>query len=271
MLCFALELLFPAGATSVAARMRAGLFWSIYITITVAFFTVFNRFWNGLHIRPLFDLRFAVASASRVSLLELGRGIVVVLGVAMAGDFLYYWFHRLQHRSSLLWRFHEVHHSVRDLNAWNSNNHFTELIFRVPLIALPMSLLVHVGTGSVPTMVYILLGIQGQFEHSATRVHFGFLRYLLADNRFHRIHHSIEGQHRDRNFGSFTSIWDSIFGTAHFPCPDEWPDAGVVGVDPPVRVSDYLLRPFARVARGRPGYAMAWNNRWGAIRPRGEI
>ena len=251
MICLALELLFPAGATSIVARVRAGLFWTIYIAITVVFLTIFNRFWNGLQVRPLFDLHFAAAGGSRVSLLELSRGIVLVLGVAMLGDFLYYWFHRWQHRSSLLWRFHEVHHSVRDLSAWNSNNHFTELIFRLPLIALPMALLVHVGTGSVPTAVYILLGIQGQFEHSATRVHFGFLRYLFADNRFHRIHHSIEEQHRDRNFGSLTSIWDSIFGTACFPGCDEWPDAGIAGVDPPVRVSDYLLRPFARVDGGR--------------------
>jgi sterol desaturase/sphingolipid hydroxylase (fatty acid hydroxylase superfamily) len=244
MLCFALELVLPAGATSVGARVRAALFWSIYIAITVGFFTIFNRFWNGLEVRPLFEVRFADPGGSRASLVELSRGTLIVFGVAMAGDLLYYWFHRLQHANRLLWRFHEVHHSVRDLSAWNSNHHFTELIFRLPLIALPMNLLVHVGTGPVPSMVYTLLGIQGQFEHSATRVHFGFLRYLFADNRFHRIHHSIEGQHRDRNFGSLTPIWDSIFGTAWFPCHDEWPDVGIGGVDPPVRVFDYLFRPF---------------------------
>jgi sterol desaturase/sphingolipid hydroxylase (fatty acid hydroxylase superfamily) len=248
MLCFALELWFPAGTTSAASRVRAALFWSVYIAITVGFFTIFNHFWNALDIRPLFELRFAAPSTSRVSLIELGRGTAMVLGVAMASDLLYYWFHRLQHASRLLWRFHEVHHSVRDLSAWNSNHHFTELIFRLPLIALPMNLLVHVGSGPVPSMLYILLGMQGQFEHSATRVHFGFLRCLFADNRFHRIHHSLEGQHRDRNFGSLTSIWDSIFGTACFPRPDEWPDVGVAEVDPPTRVFDYLMRPFVGVA-----------------------
>jgi sterol desaturase/sphingolipid hydroxylase (fatty acid hydroxylase superfamily) len=249
MLCFALELLFPTGAASIAARARAALFWSIYIAITVSFFTIFNRLWSELNVHPLFDLRFAASSGSRVSLFELGRGAVIVLAVAMVGDWFYYWFHRLQHTSRLLWRFHEVHHSIKDLSAWNSNHNFTELIFRLPLIALPMNLLVHVGTGPVPSMVYVLLGMQGQFEHSATRLHFGFLRYLFADNRFHRIHHSIEAQHRDRNFGAMTSIWDSLFGTAYFPRHDEWPDVGVSGIDPPVRVSDYLLRPFEGLAR----------------------
>jgi sterol desaturase/sphingolipid hydroxylase (fatty acid hydroxylase superfamily) len=160
-LCFALELLFPTGAISIAARARAALFWSVYIAITVAFFTIFNRLWNGLELNPLFDLRFAVSGGSQVSLFELGRGTIIVLAVAMVGDFFYYWFHRLQHTSRLLWRFHEVHHSIEDLSAWNSNHHFTELIFRLPLIALPMNLLVHVSAGPVPSMLYILLGMQG--------------------------------------------------------------------------------------------------------------
>jgi sterol desaturase/sphingolipid hydroxylase (fatty acid hydroxylase superfamily) len=249
MLCFALELLFPTGAISIAARARAALFWSIYIAITVGFFTIFNRLWNGLNLHPLIDLSFAVPDGSRVSLFELGRGAVIVFAVAMLGDLFYYWFHRLQHTSRFLWRFHEVHHSIKDLSAWNSNHHFTELIFRLPLIALPMNLLVHVSSGPVPSMLYVLLGMQGQFEHSATRVHFGFLRYLFADNRFHRIHHSLEAQHRDRNFGAMTSVWDSIFGTACFPGRDEWPDVGVSGVEPPMRVLDYLLRPFKSLGR----------------------
>ena len=40
---------------------------------------------------------------------------------------------------------------------------------------------------------------------------------MIADNRFHRIHHSIQPQHFDKNFGAGTSLWDQLFGTAYFP------------------------------------------------------
>ena len=44
-------------------------------------------------------------------------------------DFYIYWFHRLQHKSDLLWRTHEAHHSVDDVD-WLSGtrSHAVEIL-----------------------------------------------------------------------------------------------------------------------------------------------
>jgi sterol desaturase/sphingolipid hydroxylase (fatty acid hydroxylase superfamily) len=161
-------------------------------------------------------------------------------------EFFYYWFHRAQHTFPAMWRFHEVHHSLREMNGVNNYHHFTEEIFRIPFMTLPMSLLVGVDQGYVPAIILTVLGLQGQFEHSCTRFHLGWFRYVIADNRFHRIHHTINQEDWGHNFGSLVPFWDMVFRTARFPRKGEWPDVGVPGVDEPATLNDFLWMPFRR-------------------------
>lgn len=87
---------------------------------------------------------------------------------------------------------------------------------------------------------------QGYFEHSSTRLNLGWVRYLFPDNRFHRIHHSVERQHFNKNFGSGSAIWDMLFGTAYYPRAGEWPDVGLSNMGEPRTLREFLLRPFRR-------------------------
>ncbi len=57
----------------------------------------------------------------------------------------------------------------------------------------------------------------------------------------HRIHHSREPQHFNKNFGVVTSVWDRLFGTAYFPAKDEWPDTGIVNQSEPSTVREFLF------------------------------
>ena len=66
---------------------------------------------------------------------------------------------------------------------------------------------------------------------------------MIVDNRFHRIHHSLEERHFDKNFGICFSIWDFLFGTAYEP-GDEWPHVGLADRMPPNSVREFLLHPF---------------------------
>src|SRR5262249_36004701 len=113
-------------------------------------------------------------------------------------DFFYYWFHRLQHTVSFLWRFHRVHHSIRELNAFNNYHHLSEELLRLPLVIAPMSLLAQITLPQV-AIVAFMVNIAGQFTHSNTRISYGLLRFLFCEPRYHRIHHSIEPKHFDKN------------------------------------------------------------------------
>ena len=60
-----------------------------------------------------------------------------------------------------------------------------------------------------------------------------------------RIHHSIEPEHRDKNFAVWFPIYDVLFGTAHRPKPGEFPETGVAGVEV-ATLSDAFMLPFDR-------------------------
>ena len=53
----------------------------------------------------------------------------------------------------------------------------------------------------------------GLFNHADTSFNLGPLRPVLADNHYHRIHHSMAPEHYGSNFAGMFSLWDRVFGT----------------------------------------------------------
>jgi sterol desaturase/sphingolipid hydroxylase (fatty acid hydroxylase superfamily) len=122
-------------------------------------------------------------------------------------DFLYYWYHRAQHRYAWLWRFHKVHHSITDLSALNSYHHVAEHATRFLGVVLPFSQLLRID---MPQMmaVYALATLWGHYLHSPIQLNFGKLRWLVADNVYHRAHHERAG-----NYAAYFPLIDRVFGT----------------------------------------------------------
>jgi len=239
-----MEVFFPRreGGVSMASRARAALFWLAWVPVTIATMVLIRPFWNELGIRPL------VPSLAPPGLPHPVAVVVGALAAAFVGDFFYYWCHRAQHSIPLLWRFHAVHHSVRELSGMAAYHHVSEELIKIVLYSLPLAFFIDDPLG-VPVLG-ALLGVQGHYLHSTTRLNLGPLGRIIQDNRFHRIHHSIERRHWDKNFGVFTTLWDALFGTAHFPAKDEWPATGVESAPEPASVADFYLLPF-HLASGR--------------------
>jgi sterol desaturase/sphingolipid hydroxylase (fatty acid hydroxylase superfamily) len=166
--------------------------------------------------------------------------------LTMLADFLAYWRHRAEHR--WFWPIHMVHHAPTELHAANDIGHPMQVWYSLLFISIPLSV-VQIDGPATPVVVGFVVQLLSYYIHSPVDVHFGPLRKLLVDNRFHRIHHSLEPRHFDRNFGICFSIWDRWFGTAYDPASNEWPDVGLQGVRPPRTISDYLLLPFRRWPR----------------------
>lgn len=122
-----------------------------------------------------------------------------------------YWAHRAQHAIPWLWRFHAVHHSVRDMDSINSYVHpvdglswqlarSTLLLF----IVIDFQLLVWIGG---------MMLIQDRFLHTRANVNFGVFKDVLIDNRHHFIHHSTDPRDFNKNFSAWFTFWDIVFGT----------------------------------------------------------
>jgi len=220
----ATELLFPREKQSLRQRLIGLQIWALYVPFNMIAFRLFHDFWVSIGIRPLITipLSFDWVGISGVVLAPIAGALVY--------DFFFYWFHRVQHAVS--WRFHAVHHAIRELNAVNSYHHVSEPIFQAIFLVLPASLIV-TDTGPIVPAMLIVLHLHASYIHSPTRLHLGPLRVFFCDNRFHRIHHSLEEKHFDKNFGAFTTLWDRLFGTAWFPTENEWPETGLAEIDQP--------------------------------------
>lgn len=238
---WSIERLFPRGKVTLESQLRSMTFWVFAGLGTATATTFYGWLQHMLHPQPLFviSLRSLLSSPS----IHWSAYIIAPLLGIILYDFFGYWLHRAQHR--WLWRLHAIHHSIEELSGINSYFHWTEQFFRIAFISLPAAYVVGIDAAPSVFGIELLVTLQGYYLHSPNSLHLGpVVRRVIADNRFHRIHHSVAPHHFDKNFGAGTSIWDQLFGTAYFPAEDEWPATGLAHQPEAQTLADFLWGPF---------------------------
>jgi sterol desaturase/sphingolipid hydroxylase (fatty acid hydroxylase superfamily) len=229
------------GRHSLSGRIRGILFWAIFLAAWSGA-VMLAKYWMGrLGIRPLFELDMTAWGESFGAAIHAILVIVLALIPSFIYDGCYYWFHRLQHRAPLLWRFHAVHHSIEELNAANCHHHWAEGIIRLPLIILPLAMLINVR---VPEAAFIGVMVQmwGQFIHADVAVPaFGIIGKIFASPQYHRVHHSLDERHMHRNFAGLYPVFDWLFGTAYLPNANEMIRTGLSDQHEPRTLREYMV------------------------------
>ncbi len=164
-------------------------------------------------------------------------------------DFIHYFIHRLLHRAPWLWRFHQVHHSVREMGvAAHLRFHWMETVVYRALEFIPLSLF-GFGIDDFFFVHAISLSI-GHFNHSNVRLPLGPLRYIFNSPQMHIWHHArvlTPGARTGRNFGLSLSLWDYLFGTADVPNDGRDEELGFDGIDSyPRGLFSQMVEPFRR-------------------------
>ena len=181
-------------------------------------------FWAGL-LRIFYDHSLSFLTVPAAATLP---ALVKVILAFLIYDFLQWAHHWVRHKVPVFWNFHAVHHSQRTMNLFtDSRIHPVEHLITHSLMFIPMFAF-QVNPFSVVAVSMFRRWYQ-RIYHANLRTNFGPLRYILVTPQSHRIHHSIEERHRDRNFGVMFSVWDRLFGT-HFPGENEYPETGVRGL-----------------------------------------
>lgn len=126
-------------------------------------------------------------------------------------DFSFYWWHRASHEVRFLWANHVNHHSSKEFN-------FTTA-FRQPLLTpvlRPFFYLYIPLLGFSPektAIVGIINLVWAVWSHTKHIGHLGWLEYILVTPSSHRVHHGVNPEYMDKNYGGILIIWDRIFGT----------------------------------------------------------
>lgn len=241
-LCTLIEFLFASEEQSAMSRVRGFFFSLISLAAAVLATDLTKEFMAQAGLRPLihWDLASTIHS-SNLFVVSAGYTVIPLFTIFLY-DFGYYWFHRLQHTVPLLWRYHAVHHSIEELNSFNSYHHVSEYFFRIPLLTVPINLLFSISEPQV-IVTGVIIGAVGKLAHANTRICFGPLRYLFVEPRFHRVHHSVEERHWNRNYAFYFPLLDIVFRTAHFPSRNECPRTGVNYAREPRNLRMFLFPP----------------------------
>lgn len=161
---------------------------------------------------------------------------IIAFGWAvLVGDFLAWFHHWVRHKVPVLWEFHTIHHSQKEINPFTDfRYHLAEYITSRTIQTIPL-LMLTVNTSYIVSYVLVLAWFT-RFYHGNIKTNLGPLRYLFVTPQSHRVHHSIEQRHQDKNFGVLFSVWDYLFGT-QYKKYDEYPETGIQDTNFPHEVS----------------------------------
>jgi sterol desaturase/sphingolipid hydroxylase (fatty acid hydroxylase superfamily) len=184
----------------------------LFSIIIVGFYEAFNKL--------LYDLS-GIASNS-IALIDLSTfsqiSQLIIFFITL--DFFQWLTHIMMHRFDFLWKFHKVHHSVKEMGfAAHFHYHWMENILYKPLKVFAVMLI----GGFEPEQAYLIHFLTitiGHLNHSNIKLSYGAFKYIFNNPIMHLHHHASSSSNNFKtgvNFAISLSIWDYIFKTNYIP------------------------------------------------------
>ena len=192
-------------------------------------------------VKDVLGLSIAIVSyawlVNRIALFEIGMQWYVFVIAFVAKDFAGYWIHRMEHTINVFWNRHIIHHSSEEFNlSCALRQSISEVFSFVGIFLLPAAII-----GVPVEVIAIIAPIQlfAQFwYHTRLIGKMGWLEYFIVTPSHHRVHHAINLEYIDKNYGQIFITWDKLFGTFQ-PELKEVPP--VYGVKRPVKTWNPML------------------------------
>ena len=147
-----------------------------------------------------------------ITVIEVEPLWIAVFIAFLVQDFTGYWMHRLNHRVNIFWNRHIIHHSSEEFNLSCALRQTISETFKFSAILMvPAALL------GIPTYIFAVLGPIHLFMqfwyHTRLIDKMGFLEKIIVTPSHHRVHHAINPEYLDKNYGQILIIWDKMFNT----------------------------------------------------------
>ncbi len=209
---FALMALWELAAPRRTPTVSKAVRWSNNLTLVVL---------NTLLLRLVFPAAAVGVAAFAAkqgmglfAIYPLPPALALVLAV-VALDLVIWIQHVLFHAVPVLWRLHRVHHADLDYDL-TTGTRFHPLEILLSLLIKFAAILVLGPPVAAVVLFEVLLNATSMFNHGNVRLPAGldrWLRWVLVTPDMHRVHHSVEDDETNSNFGFNLSLWDRLFGT----------------------------------------------------------
>ena len=142
-------------------------------------------------------------------------GLLAIVIAVVAMDFIIYLQHVMVHAVPLLWRIHRVHHADLDYDVTTGARfHTIEIILSM---LIKFATIIVLGAPVVAVVIFeVVLNALAMFNHGNVGLPKSldtFLRWFIVTPDMHRVHHSVEDDETNSNFGFNLTWWDRLFGT----------------------------------------------------------
>ena len=140
---------------------------------------------------------------------------IAIPAAVIAMDFVIWLQHVMVHAVPVLWRLHRVHHADLDYDlTTGARFHPIEIILSM---LIKFATIMVLGPPVVAVILFeVILNGMAMFNHGNVRLPPALdrvLRWLIVTPDMHRVHHSVEDDEANSNFGFNLSWWDRLFGT----------------------------------------------------------
>lgn len=178
---------------------------------------VLSRIFDGMILlglvfvyNELYQISWGVEFLSKVFLSTSSPLHWIVLFLLL--DFLFYWAHRYSHEIKVLWASHVVHHSSEEFNLSVALRQSFVRNIGIGLFYLPLALL------GFPVKSYLIIDALNRtyqfWVHTRTIGKLpAWFEFIMVTPSHHRVHHAMNPEYIDRNYGGVFIFWDRIFGT----------------------------------------------------------
>lgn len=169
----------------------------------------------------------------------------------IAMDLVIWLQHVMVHAVPLLWRLHQVHHADLDYDL-TTGARFHPLEIALSMLIKFATIMV-LGPSVLAVLIFeVMLNATAMFNHGNIRLPNALdraLRWVLVTPDMHRVHHSVESDECNSNFGFSLTWWDRLLGTyrAQARAPQKNMVIGIHGHSDPrevARLGGMLLMPF---------------------------
>lgn len=148
------------------------------------------------------------------NLVEVPIWLAVIASVVIM-DFVIYLQHVIVHAVPMFWRFHRVHHADLDYDVTTGSRfHPFEIFLSMGIKFVTIVLL---GPPIIAVIIFeVMLSTMAMFNHGNVGLPEKLdkiLRFFVVTPDMHRVHHSIEDDEANSNFGFNLTWWDHLFGT----------------------------------------------------------